>query len=230
VFLVEGVRAITQVMTLHGDRVLEIVTVNEDSPMKGVPVRYITPAQFRSISSMKTPQGLMAVVRLPGDTDQKHFPSDPGTPILLMEDIQDPGNVGTLIRTAVAFGFEGILMTEKCADPFGPRAVQAGAGTVLNGWIRRHANLWDGIGRLKKQGYVLGALDPGGKEGPAALKGEGRRILALGNEAGGLSERLKHAADLRIRIPINRGAAESLNVAVSGAIAMYLMTKAGKDG
>ncbi|HHS12585.1 MAG TPA: RNA methyltransferase [bacterium] len=230
VFLVEGERAIKQVMAFHRDRVLEIVTSNEDSKVMGAPVRYVTPAQFRSISSMKTPQGVMAVVRLPDDTDQKNLPSDPGTPLLLMEDIQDPGNVGTLIRTAAAFGFQGILMTDKCADPFGPRAVQAGAGTVLNGWIRRHADIWEGIGRLKKQGYVLGALDPGGEEGPDALREEGHRILALGNEAGGLSGRLKSTADLRIHIPINRRAAESLNVAVSGAIAMYLMTKAEKDG
>lgn len=223
-FLVEGGRAIAQVMTFHGDRVLEIVTVSEDSPVKGVPVRYVTPAQFRSISSMKTPQGLLAVVRMPGDTDLESLPSDPGTPLLLMEDIQDPGNVGTLIRTAVAFGFRGILMTEKCADPYGPRAVQAGAGTVLNAWIRRHEHIWEAIGRLKQNGYRLAALDPGGEEGPGALKGKGPGILALGNEAGGISGRLKNTADLRIHIPINRVAAESLNVAVSGSIAMYLMS------
>ena len=142
-----------------------------------------------------------------------------------MEDIQDPGNVGTLIRTAAAFGFSGIILSDKCADPFSPKCVQSTAGSILSLWLRRTDNYVNLIQSLIRQNYTLIAADLQGEDRPDIFNITGQLILALGNEAAGLSESLLHKAQYRIKIPIDRTRAESLNVAVSGAICMYLTSR-----
>ena len=225
-FLVEGDRAVRQIINNHSDKVVEIVTMKELPPVyRDYPVRYVTDSQFRSICNTKTPQGTMAVVRLPQDMYSADLPQNVGDRVLLLEDVQDPGNIGTLIRTAAAFGYSGVILTEKCADPFSPKCVQSTAGTVLALWIRRTARYLELVEALKKRGYFLVAADLGGVEDPSILRRRGEQLLlALGNEASGLSERILASADYRFRIPINQENAESLNVATCGAICMYLST------
>jgi TrmH family RNA methyltransferase len=138
-----------------------------------------------------------------------------------LEDVQDPGNVGSLIRTAVALGFSGIIMSEKCADPFSPKTIQSTAGTILSLWIRRTGDYLSLACSLKSSGYNLVATDLSGEENPSYLKESDKLLLALGNEAAGLSEDVLKFADYKLKIPI-KDKAESLNVAACGAICMYL--------
>jgi TrmH family RNA methyltransferase len=112
-------------------------------------------------------------------------------------------------------------MTEKCADPLSPKTVQSTAGTVLSLWIRRTGE-YEGIVRsLREKGYSLVAADLEGEENPSFLKNTDKLVLALGNEASGLSPDLLKLAHYRLKIPIKEKA-ESLNVAACGAICMYL--------
>ena len=222
-FLIEGDRAIRQVMSQHPEGIIEILTIEEPPPeYSNYPVRPVTESQFRSISQTKTPQGLMAVVRLPLDTYSSDLPSDIGRKILLLEDIQDPGNVGTLIRTAAAFDYSGVILTENCADPLSPKCVQATAGTILSIWMRRTVCYLELAEALKKKGHILIAADLNGDAEPEILCKQDKLLLALGNEAAGLSESLLEIADHRLRIPTITEKAESLNVAACGAICMYL--------
>ena len=132
-FAVEGERAIRQAMTAAPGAVIELLAAGEvPADLAGYPVRELTEKQFKSASSSVTPQGLLAVVNLPEDHDTAALPDELGERLLLLESIQDPGNVGTLVRTAAAFGYDGIIMSRDCADPFSPKAVQAAAGTVLS--------------------------------------------------------------------------------------------------
>ncbi|MBL7208873.1 MAG: RNA methyltransferase [Dehalococcoidia bacterium] len=227
-FLVEGDRAITQVIGNHPDEILEIVTTEEPSPLYGsYSTRFVTDSQLRSICSTKTPQGITAVVRLPSNTYSEHLPQDVGAKILLLEDIQDPGNVGTLIRTAVAFDFSGIILTNKCADPFSPKCVQSTAGTVLSVWIRKTIHYLELVETLQKDGHALVAADLNGMAEPSILSQQNKLLLALGNEASGLSKAILDMANYRLRIPIATTKAESLNVSACGAIAMYLSSNVG---
>lgn len=222
-FLVEGDKAIEQIAGSHPNELIEIVTAGEgDVVYKEFPVRHVTERQFRSISNTVTPQGTMAVVRLPRDIYSDQLPDNTGNRILLLENIQDPGNVGTLIRTAAAFNYPGVILTDKCADPFSPKCVQASAGTLLALWLRRTARYLDIVGELKSIGYTIIAADLNGEEDISIFHGHDRLLLALGNEASGLSKAVLHTAGHRFKIPIDRDRAESLNVAVSGAICMYL--------
>jgi len=222
-FLVEGERAIRQITGLHPESVREILAVDEvPAFVRGFPAHTVTEKQFRAVTTTRTPQGIMAVVRIPGDSDGGALPGNTGNRILLLEDIQDPGNVGTLLRTAAAFDFSGAILTGKCADPFAPKCVQASAGSVLSLWLRRTAGYLELVETLKKEGFTVVAADLGGKEDTAVLHHREKLLLALGNEASGLSAAVLDKSDYRLRIPTASASAESLNVAACGAICMYM--------
>ena len=225
-FLVEGDRAIRQIIASHPDSVSEILSVSEPPPAyRGYPVRILNESQLKAVSSTRTPQGIMAIVNDPADIYKDELPPDPGAKILLLEDIQDPGNAGTLIRTAAALDFAGVILSEKCADPLAPKCVQATAGAVLSVWLRRTPHYLDLAARLRERGYTLAAAELNGDAAPEELARHQKLVLALGNEAAGLSAALLAGADLRLRIPIVREKAESLNVATCGAILMYLCSQ-----
>jgi len=167
----------------------------------------------------------MAVVRLPRDVYSEHLPENIGTKILLLEDIQDPGNVGSLIRTAAAFNFSGVILTEKSADPLSPKCVQSTAGTILSVWFRRASHYLKLAEVLKKEGYSLVATELKGADNLSILYRQDKLLLALGNEAAGLSQAVLNISDYRLRIPTIQEKAESLNVAACGAICMYLSSQ-----
>ncbi len=222
-FVVEGNRAINQIIASRPGEIIEILAVEEPPPpYRNYAMRLLTEKQFAYVSSNRTPQGIMAVVRMPVDIYSGHLPDDAGSKILLLEDVQDPGNVGTLIRTAAAFNFSGVVLTEKCADPLAPKCVQASAGAILSLWLRKSAQYLEIASNLRKRNFPLIAADLKGTAEPSILSHQSRLILALGNEAAGLSQALLEMADYRVRIPTAREKAESLNVAACGAICMYL--------
>jgi TrmH family RNA methyltransferase len=222
-FLVEGQRAIDQVIKSSPGSIVEILYAGEQpSIYAAYGLRPLSHVQMQSISSAVTSQGIMAVVSLPLDTYSNRLPQDTGSRILVLEDIQDPGNVGTLIRTAAAFDFSGVILTEKCADPFSAKCIQSTAGSALSLWIRRSTSYIELVDELKIQGYSLFATDLLGTEDPSVLRGLDSFMLALGNEAAGLSDALLAKSDHTIKIAITGSKAESLNVAACGAICMYL--------
>ncbi len=221
-FLVEGEKAISQILGTHPEAVIEIIA-SQEPPLefRKYPVRIISASRFSYISNTQSPQGVAAVVKLPENTYTTHPPADAGDRILLLEDIQDPGNTGTLIRSAAAFDFSGIIFSGKCADPFSPKVVQATAGAVKSLWIRVTPQYIELVKALRAKGYKLAAAELDGTDKPEVLH-RNKIILALGNEAAGLSPGLLETADYRVRIPIAREKAESLNAAVCGGILMYL--------
>jgi TrmH family RNA methyltransferase len=223
-FLVEGQRAISQIMLCCPNHVLEIVSTSEGGGAlrPGCPIRIVTERQMDSISSTRTPQGIIAVVRLPAETYSGQLPVCAGDRVLLLEDVQDPGNVGTLVRTAAAFNFSGVILTENCADPLSAKSVQSTAGAVLSVWLRRTSRYLELVEELKRRGYCFVAADLAGVEDPAVLRDREKLLLALGNEGSGLSNSLLGLADHRLRIATAGHKAESLNVAACGAICMYL--------
>lgn len=224
-FLVEGEKALNQVMARHPEAIIEVLATSEPPPeFTAYPSHRLTESQFKYISSVRTPQGVAGVVKIPEGVYSDTLPQAIGHRVLLLEDIQDPGNTGTLIRTTAALGFSGVILTDKSADPFSPKCVQATAGSVLSVWLRRTAGYIDLINRLKEKEFTLVAADLNGDTTPEILNEPKDMVLALGNEAAGISSRLLDIADYRVRIPVEQEKAESLNVAACGAILMYLGT------
>jgi len=220
-FLLEGLRAISQVILVKPEAVKEILAVEGLQPPEGYPVRRVSRSQFEQISATRTPQGILAVVKTPEGAYAPSLPHQPGNRILLLEDVQDPGNVGTLIRTASAFGITGVILSARCADPFSPKCVQSAAGSLLSVWLRRTEAYLDLAAGLREDGWSLVAATLDGESETGVLRSS-RLIIALGSEAAGLSKECLELADCRFTIPIDRRKAESLNVAISGGIVMYL--------
>ena len=161
-----------------------------------------------------TPQGILALVRRQEAAD---FGSGP---LLLLERIQDPGNLGTLFRTAEAAGAGGILMDRETVDPYSPKVLRATMGGIFRLPFRVAEDLRKEAEALRKQGYRLYAAHLKGQEAFDRAAYPDRCAFMLGNEGNGLSEELTALADSLIRIPME-GQAESLNVAVAGALLLY---------
>ncbi len=146
---------------------------------------------------------------------------------LVLEDMQDPGNVGTLIRTANALGIECVLLAGDCADELSPRAVRASMGAAFRQYVRR-CSLRELAGILAGLGLPLygAAL----REGAADLRRVdlGRAAVAVGNEGHGLSEALLGLCDGTVIIPMRPGS-ESLNAAAAGAVLMWEMARSGPE-
>lgn len=225
-FLVEGPRAIRQIAGVSPGSVIEIVVMEGDDNVSNAfkcPVRTLTRPQFKSICISRNPSGPLAVVAMPLDSESASLPADKGDRILICEDIQDPGNIGALVRTAAALDFSGMVLSDKCADPFGPKAVQASAGTLLSLWLRRTPDFRRCIKGLVNMGFSCIAADLRGTDVLSGIRPK-RFALILGNEGNGLGDESLALATHVVKIPINSRKAESLNVAASGAICMYSLT------
>lgn len=223
-FLVEGVRAVSQIARSHPESIIELLVEEKKRPPAGLryPVRIVSTPQFRAISASATPSGPLAVVKIPSGAYSPSLPDDTGVRVLALEDVQDPGNVGALVRSAAAFDFSGVLLSDKCADPFGPKAVQASAGSVLSVWVRRTNEFHARVRELSENGFYCIAADIRGTETLRA-GGPPRFVLIMGNEGNGISAEGLACSHGVMRIPINAAKAESLNVAASGAVCMYAL-------
>lgn len=164
---------------------------------------------FAKISPMKNPEGVGAVVRMP---KSKEIQSDR---ILLLDHIQDPGNLGTMVRSAEAFGFTDIILFNDCVDLYNDKTLRASMGSIFR---INFTNLnKDQILTLKKDYTILGA-DMIGKSYRPKTDRE-KIILCIGNEANGLSDFMKDVADSFVAIPM-KGRIESLNAAIAASILM----------
>jgi RNA methyltransferase, TrmH family len=213
-------------MQTHPESVQEILCSGDCDRMRrfGKPMTLLSAKQMDAVTVSRTPQGVAAVVGMPPQVYDAQLPSRAGRRVLLLDDVQDPGNVGALVRTAAALGFDGVLLSEGCADPFSPKCVQSSAGTVLSLWIRRSSACSRMVDDLRGKGFRLIAADASGEpmSGPSP---DVPFVLALGNEGNGLSARYIKSADQVLAIPIEKSRAESLNVAVAGGICMFLLTR-----
>ena len=171
------------------------------------------------LSDASTPPGIIAVVRTPDTTG----PVAPDGPVLVLDGVSDPGNVGTLIRTATAFGAH--VVSVGGADPYGPKAVRASAGTCYRARIHRAEGV-AGLGdALRGNGRpVLGLAADGSRtvaEVSVARPPQGV-VLVVGSEPHGLGAAVRSEVDTLVRIPMAEDV-ESFNVAAAGAIAMYAL-------
>ena len=212
----------------------------DDVDMRGY---IVSDKLFASISDTENPQGIMAVVKMPDKTDFNVLEESSG--LLILDRVQDPGNLGTLIRTADAFGAGGIILSEGCADIYNPKVQRAAMGSIFHVPIYRMANLSRVINDLKNTGFKIFAahlegeiIKKAGSRGQGAeCRAQGAALFAersklaviIGNEAKGISEEIAVLADKLIKIPMP-GNAESLNASVAAGIVMYELFVGGGRG
>lgn len=222
-FFIEGEKKIQQISLRAPELIDEILLVDgEEFDLGGdFAVRTVTKGQFASISRHKSPQSMGAVIRKPQSIEWEDFLGS-AKKILFLSDVQDPGNIGTLVRTAAAFDFDGIILSEKCADVFSPKVVDASVGSLFSLWHKQVKDVSITLQNLKDNGFEIAVADLTDTSENERLSASHKLVLVLGSEGQGVGNDVLQMADFKVTIDINRDKAESLNVAVCGALMMYL--------
>jgi TrmH family RNA methyltransferase len=177
---------------------------------------------FRELTDVRAGAGILGAARIPPDHDFQDLLSASGTSVVLFLDgLQEPGNVGGIIRTAWALGISGVLLGEGTADPFSAKGVRASAGGVFQLPLYRSVKTSD-LKELDTGGFGLFLAEAGGSD-YRNVEFPPRAILALGSEAHGFSRGLKGMGQ-PVGVPMVQGV-NSLNVVVAGSIIAAAMTK-----
>ena len=180
------------------------------------PVCVVPEHVMAALSQVKTPQGIAATLRLPQPAEEDAL----GERLLLLENVQDPGNVGTILRTADAAGFDGCILTPGCADLYAPKTLRATMGSVFRVRVARAQNAAEAVQRLNARGYATLATVLDGEDFYARERLPEKIAVIIGNEGAGITPETARAAACRVRLPM-RGGAESLNAAIAAAVIMY---------
>ncbi len=222
-FMVEGLKLVSE--ALAHPELLETILISESlkesivSSMASyqIPIVMISSALADLLTETETPQGIWAIC---------HYPDWGGLEsinsydlVLVLAEIQDPGNLGTMLRTAWAVGVQAVILSTGSVDPFNPKVIRSAMGATLNLPIYNRVSRQE-VEALKDQGFQIMACDPLGEVSLFRSSLEGKLAFIMGNESQGLSPEWKGMADSLIRIPLQAGV-DSLNVAVACGIVLY---------
>jgi|SRR5690625_3401620 len=215
-FLIEGVHLIEE--ALNSNWSIEVIIAQETtelpSELVNLEIVYVTENVFNHLAQTKTPQGLIAVVEM------QTLPFENNGHVLLLDAIQDPGNLGTIIRTADAAGFSAMFLGQGTVDPYNDKVLRATQGSLFHLPIIQ-GELGQIIAELKEHSYTILATDLSDQTVDYySVQYIKKGALILGNEGAGIQQKYIDVADKSIKIPIY-GQAESLNVSVAAGILMY---------
>jgi len=178
----------------------------------------VTESLFASLSDTVTPQGILAIC------EKRQFSLADilsETPFLLIgEHLADPGNIGTLIRTAAAAGADGVILSKNSGDLYNPKTLRAAAGAALRIPVVEGADLTETLSTLKQRQVMVLAAHLQGEVLPYSLQLQKGCAILVGNEANGLSDNITTQADILVKLPMKEGL-ESLNASVAGGILLY---------
>lgn len=217
-FLAEGIKSVTEFLN-SGYQIETIYCTDALAPnlnniSRKIKLVTINETELQKITTLTTPQGVLAIIRTQEETEITPE-SFNGTFTLVLDGIQDPGNMGTIIRTADWFGFQRVICSPDCVEVYNPKVVQATMGSLSRTKIV-YTDLYDLLTEIKIP--VYGAVLNGESIYHTSFRNEG--VILLGNEGNGLSSSVLPFITQPITIPLF-GHAESLNVAISAGIICY---------
>lgn len=221
-FIIEGFHLVEEALKV--DNLVEVIIISEDRTipkewdLNHVELIYAVPNVFKEISETETPQGIAAICRIPEENEHSILPDQK---ILLLDNVQDPGNVGTMIRTADAAGMDMVILGEGCADLYSSKVIRSTQGSIfhlpivrgdLKSYINQCRELQTPVyGTSLQNGIPFHEVQP-----------SGTFALILGNEGKGVAMEHLDMTDQNLYIPIH-GQSESLNVGVAAGILMYYL-------
>ncbi len=223
-FVAEGLRIFKEIPREQIDSIFVSESFLKEEERKhligGMEYEVLTDEVFQVMSDTKTPQGILALVK-----QHAYTPEDltrvPGPAFLMiLENIQDPGNLGTIIRAGEGAGITGVLMNSTTADIYNPKVIRSTMGSVFRVPFAYTDNLTDSILQLKKKGIKLYAAHLNGRNNYEKEDYTVDTGFLIGNEANGLTEDTARLADAYIKIPM-MGSVESLNAAVAASVLMF---------
>jgi RNA methyltransferase, TrmH family len=231
-FVAEGVRAVEELLrsplTIRGALVAPQLfdaprgaALAESIRAREVEVHEVAPNEFSSAAETESPQGVIAIAEVP-ERSLASLPEDWKGVMLVLDAVQDPGNVGTILRTAAALGAVATITLPGTVDLWNAKVVRSGMGAHF-----KHpaiSSTWAELDAFRtRTGTQLFAADSGG-DAMTSISAPKRVALVLGNEGAGLSAETRSRADRTIALPLHSNV-ESLNVAVAAGILLYLLSK-----
>lgn len=222
-FVVEGLKMFVEAPRAWIDRVYVSESFLADKEHKGllagVEYEVLSDAVFKTVSDTQTPQGILCLLKMPS-----YQPADvlkgEKTQLLILESIQDPGNLGTMFRTGEGAGISGVIMNKTTVDVFNPKTIRATMGSIYRVPFYVTDNLAETIDKLHENGVQLYAAHLKGTLSYDKPDYKTATGFLIGNEGNGLSDETAELADTYVRIPME-GAVESLNAAIAATILMY---------
>lgn len=226
-FLIEGEKFISEIP--EGSFIKEYIisqSYSEKHPKylkvtnPKIPVTVLSDSAFEAVSANKTPQGRIAVCRKAAHSLDALLVNKKNSLFIIAEELNDPGNLGTIIRTAYAAGAAGVLLSKGSVELYNPKTLQSAAGAVFHVAVIENVNLCETLPIFRAAGVQLAAAASG--SGISLYEADFTKPTAIiiGNEARGISVETSRLADLCVKIPMP-GGAESLNVSVACAVLIY---------
>lgn len=225
-FIIEGVKLIEEAVKENA-KIKKIIICEDTTRTYEIPTHimleiakyeciYVTNKIFASITQVTNPQGIMAIIEKSTNNNEIDFTQDI---IVMLDDVQDPGNLGTILRTIDSIGLNQVIVSKETADAFNPKVVRSTMGAIFRINIIEADNLSEVIKNIRKHHYrlVVTSLQTDNSIYDIDFN---KKIIVIGNEANGVSKEIQDMADEKVKIPM-LGKAESLNASVAAGIVMY---------
>ncbi len=221
-FIVEGLRIVKELIKSPYEIELILVTKNFLEREKGfvqtlekdsTPLEIISEKEFKKLAETETPQGILAVALMPSEKEDTEVK---GNIVVALDDISEPGNLGTILRTCNWFGIKDVLLSPQTVELYNPKVLRASMGAVFYLNVKT-LHLRPELLRLKEEGYAIIVADMKGKNVFDFTPVPQKAVLVFSNEARGVSEEIRKTANEILTIP-KFGDVESLNVAAATAI------------
>ena len=210
-YLVEGEHLVEE--AYKNNLLIKIILLEDTICNYDIEKIYVTKEVMKKLTELDTPNKIIGIVK-------KNTPLPIGNKILILDNIQDPGNLGTILRTAEGAGIDGIIMNKGTVDIYNPKVVRSTMGSIFRVPFMYCDDIMGKVDELKKSGVKVYAAALGGTRNYSEPDYTRPSAFAIGNEGNGLTDEMINAADERIKIPM-LGKVESLNVANAAGILMY---------
>ena len=225
-FLVEGIRAVEEAVEYGNTKMIFFVPTDDErtnallqkAESKGIPVSETYEGYMVTICDTTTPQGIAAICQMPQCRMQDVFATK--KMVLVLDKVQDPGNLGTLLRTADAAGLGGVICLEGSVDAYMPKVIRSTMGSIFHLPVVQNVSEADFLAMALEHQYETIATSIDGGTNIYETEIGGNLAVIVGNEANGISPTLIKSANKRCYIPM-KGRAESLNVAIAAAIVIF---------
>lgn len=207
----------TELLVVRDSPSLDVLEVVDKFAEIGTPIYNAPKHQFDQLSTMKSPEGVVAVV------NKKHIDVKPNETTIILDGINDPGNLGTIIRTAEWFGFKQVILGNDSSDQFNPKAVRSSMGAIFKLPVQYFEDLAEGIKDYLPKVDIYGAT-LNGNMNLEDVKPNGKFAIVFGNESHGISKEVQQLISNNFIIK-GKGSSESLNVSVAAGISLSHFSK-----
>ena len=223
VFIVEGIKMFSEAPRNRIEKVFISETLfnrkKQELNLDGLKVEILSDKVFSHVSDTKTPQGILCIVRQKKTKLEGIFAQNPAH-LMILDNLQDPGTLGTIVRTAEGAGVSGIILSKDCVDIYNPKTIRSTMGSIYRMPFLYVEDLENTIDEVKKQGIKVYAAHLQGKNNYDEENYKTGCAFLIGNEGNGLRDEIAEKADIWVKIQMH-GQVESLNAAIASSILMF---------